>query len=254
MWRRRAVRWSSRAIILFLLFSVTGLFMPMSHAVWRAVLTVSATVSLLPPGPSGEEDPCQNLTGAVWTTDAQGQRRNDNFFLWPDEVYLRGGPENGSAGLPDGHYFYRVTTPDGDPLSEPRGVEVVGGVFLVQLAPFAESRFGVYKAWLSPRDDFPPYCSKTDVFRVSRNIERADPRAGESSDASSALSGGKGAGQDPISRPEPQEGPTGSPDEPLDFWQVFPDMALPTDDEGGDVEGAPRSSKIWVMPGAPMSE
>jgi len=124
------------------------------------------------PTPTPAPGECRALRGAIWTTDANGNRVNQNLYERKEDVYLNGGPDSGGGpGLPDGYYFYRVTTPGGDPLyGEPRVVQIVDGRFrnLVQLAPFDDSPNREYKVWLSALRDFPPSCSKTDNFRIKR--------------------------------------------------------------------------------------
>ncbi|MCC7354404.1 MAG: hypothetical protein IT330_11675 [Anaerolineae bacterium] len=125
------------------------------------------------PTPTPESGECRSLRGAIWTTDADGNAVNQNRYERKEDVYLNGGPDSAdNPGLPDGYYFYQVTTPGGEPLyGEPRIVRMVNGRFqnLVQLAPFDDSPNYEYKVWLSASRDFPPACSKTDNFRVKRS-------------------------------------------------------------------------------------
>jgi hypothetical protein len=142
-------------------------------------------------------------TGAIWTTDPFGERVNGNLFGNPRKVYLSGGPHRiGSAGLPDGIYYFQVTDPAGKQLlstddisdrmftvensyitsSDPgthkenddktRGMGVV-----IQLWPFSftPNKGGVYKVWVTHSDHyiegegvfgFIPSFSKTDNFKV----------------------------------------------------------------------------------------
>ena len=119
--------------------------------------------------------------GAIYTTNGDGERVNQNLYASKSDVYLNGGPQNAnSQGLPDGTYFYQVTDPSGATLlSEDvayfRQVAVVGGVVRgdidlslgggqhafgtadptngsvgVQLIPYADTpnAGGEYKVWL----------------------------------------------------------------------------------------------------------
>ena len=126
------------------------------------------------------------MSGAVFTTDANGNSVNQNIFASKQDVWLNGGPPHpGAAGLPDGTYVVGVTDPSGDSLLSPlplKSVVVTGGEFehRVQLAPFADSAHGVYKAWVTRAGDYPSNSvsarsgfdasrAKTDNFRVIGN-------------------------------------------------------------------------------------
>src|SRR5438105_893037 len=55
------------------------------------------------------------LPGAIFTTDSTCSGVDLNIYTNKDAVYLSGGPAHpGSASLPDGFYFVRVTDPNGD--------------------------------------------------------------------------------------------------------------------------------------------
>jgi hypothetical protein len=144
------------------------------------------------------------VTGAIWTTDPNGERVNGNLYTNPRDVYLAGGPhKKGAAGLPDGVYYFQVTDPLGktllstDSLSD-RMFEVKDGYvyrakppgthkwnpdktrgygIVVQLWPFTytPNKGGVYKVWVTKVDNysqgqgnfgFIPSLSKTDNFKV----------------------------------------------------------------------------------------
>ena len=72
--------------------------------------------------------------GAIFTTLPNGETVNSNVYTDKYNVYLSGGPQVGcsQAGLPDGEYYYQVTTPAGkvllseDPI-ECRTAVVVNG-------------------------------------------------------------------------------------------------------------------------------
>lgn len=114
--------------------------------------------------------------GAIYTSIADGSQVNQNLYEIKGDVYLNGGPQNqNSAGLPNGTYYFQVTTPNGVLLStDPaicRQLTVSGGsisgaagpcphtngVFNpnnnstpVQLVPFnnTTNAGGEYKVWL----------------------------------------------------------------------------------------------------------
>lgn len=76
--------------------------MPILLAVILAALTVLA-------GPG--------LSGAIFTSDINGSRVNQNHYSYRTDVYLNGGPNNAnSSGLPAGEYYFEVTDPSGKTL------------------------------------------------------------------------------------------------------------------------------------------
>jgi len=134
------------------------------------------------------------LTGAIWTTDAKGNRVNGNLFNNPRGVYLAGGPfKTFGLGLPDADYYFQVTDPAGkiicstDDIAN-RKFTVAGGVIsavdghdskvdrkrgglLVQLWPFDCTNVGGgFKVWVTRVEDwdggFISSLSKTDNFKV----------------------------------------------------------------------------------------
>lgn len=80
-----------------------------------------------------------NVSGAIFTTTANGSAVNANLFDSKCAVYLDGGPgphaPAHAAGLPDGDYYFQVTDPNGtqllstDPVSN-RRFHVAGGVIV----------------------------------------------------------------------------------------------------------------------------
>ena len=57
----------------------------------------------------------QNISGAIFTTTADGSTVNGNHYASKLDVYLNGGPQNCiSPGLPPGDYYFMVTNPPGD--------------------------------------------------------------------------------------------------------------------------------------------
>jgi len=172
---------SASIMLIVILFSLTGALLSTS----RAVLGTDS------------------VTGAIWTSDPDGERVNGNLYTNARKVYLAGGPhKEGSAGLPDGIYYFQVTDPPGktllstDDLSE-RKLEVKDGYIydidggthnwnhdttrgygiVVQLWPFAYTpkKGGVYKVWVTKVEHymegqgcfgFITSLSKTDNFKV----------------------------------------------------------------------------------------
>jgi hypothetical protein len=58
------------------------------------------------------------FSGAIYTTKSDGQTVNANLYDNKADVYLNGGPQNPQgSGLPDGVYYFQVTSPDGVLLS-----------------------------------------------------------------------------------------------------------------------------------------
>ncbi|MEQ1607305.1 MAG: carboxypeptidase-like regulatory domain-containing protein [Pyrinomonadaceae bacterium] len=122
----------------------------------------------------------QQFQGAIYTSAGDGSVVNQNIYSNKSDVYLNGGPQNQNGpGLPDGTYYFQVTTPSGDLLSTDnavcRQIKVVGGVISgadtlaaglcahpnglfnpnngstpVQLMPFSDTTNagGEYKVWL----------------------------------------------------------------------------------------------------------
>jgi hypothetical protein len=140
------------------------------------------TGGLNPGGPSA------NLTGAVFTTDGSCGGTDLNIYASKDDVYANGGPQNGNAaGLPDGAYYVRVTSPEGVLLGTSVGsadatpAHVTGGVFnaCYQLSAIlirasngqpgyddTSNAGGEYKMWISAVSTFENSETKTDNFKV----------------------------------------------------------------------------------------
>ena len=127
------------------------------------------------------------LSGAIFTTDVNGQLVNGNVqYAAQCDVYLDGGPgpnaPQKAAGLPDGNYYYQVTDPSGKKLlsndaAQNRCFTVTDGIITnqcavppvhgvgpsadhggltIQLCPYdrTPNPGGVYKVWATPVGDF----------------------------------------------------------------------------------------------------
>jgi hypothetical protein len=119
------------------------------------------------------------FSGAIYTSTGDGSTVNLNLYPSKDDVFLNGGPQNANSnGLPDGTYYFQVTTPNGTLLSTDNAVcrqlQVINGVIFgaspaagacahadgvvnsvtgakpVQLQPFDDTTNagGEYKVWL----------------------------------------------------------------------------------------------------------
>ena len=126
------------------------------------------------------------LSGAIFTTVADGSEVNYNIYQAKEDVYLDGGPgpgaPQGAAGLDDGRYVFQVTDPSGKTLlsTDPAGCRLfdvadgiitgVGGTgcqhvtgsdidhgaVTVQLMPYNDTpnNGGEYKVWVTMLDDY----------------------------------------------------------------------------------------------------
>ncbi|MDO8700498.1 MAG: hypothetical protein Q7J56_02470 [Deltaproteobacteria bacterium] len=137
----------------------------------------------------------QQVTGAIFTTNADSTFVNGNVYDFDEDVYLNGGPRPNApctaAGLPNGDYYFQVTDPSGatllstDPITN-RRVTVSGGLMVahsgthitgigkcndginhtdnitVQLMPFSltPNPGGEYKAWMTKVSDYAPTSTK----------------------------------------------------------------------------------------------
>lgn len=128
------------------------------------------------------------MPGAIFTTDGTCSGTNLNIYGAKGDVYLDGGPGHpGAAGLPDGSYYVKVTTPDGDLLGYTTTaiVHVTAGEFdqcyrledILVKASDASPGYddttnsgGEYKAWVSADPNFANNASKTDNFKVKTEV------------------------------------------------------------------------------------
>jgi len=139
------------------------------------------------------------LPGAIFTTNVNGTRVNQNSFPSKCDVYLDGGPglnaPQDAAGLPNGDYYFQVTDPSGKTLlsSDPvmnRQFHVDAGIITgvsgagnhgqgndidhppaqtIQLCQYDDTpnNGGVYKVWVTRIGDFIGDPTKVD-FRCAQ--------------------------------------------------------------------------------------
>ena len=149
------------------------------------ILMFSGQVLLAEANNNPNSNPNPN-PGAIWTTDGVGEKVNGNLYDLKTDVYLNGGPNGGgNAGLPDGDYYIKVTTPEGALLGSSLDtvqptVEVNGGLLpqknlwnILKKASNGETGYdtttnsgGEYKVWASMDSGFPNSSGKTDNFKV----------------------------------------------------------------------------------------
>src|SRR5687767_8667978 len=158
-------------------------FMKLTNKIFAAALAALA-LSMMTADALAAQAP---LTGAIFTTLADGTYVNANIYTAKEDVYLNGGPQPNApctaAGLPDGQYYFQVTDPSGkvllsiDPIQN-RNVEILAGVIVgpgltgthvmlptaecgsmtVPLMPFlgTPNPGGEYKVWMTRVDDYSP--------------------------------------------------------------------------------------------------
>jgi cysteine-rich repeat protein len=152
------------------------------------------------------------------TSTNDGSEVNENHYADKDDVYLDGGPGANApahaAALAPGDYYFQVTDPSGktvlssddvacrkfrinedlviDHLYASAGCTHDTGIdqdhdelgaITIGLAPFADSKNGVYKAWVTPVDKydggFVHRYSKTDNFKIGVADEEEAPTCGD---------------------------------------------------------------------------
>ncbi len=145
------------------------------------------------------------LTGAIFTTTEDGTIVNENHFECKEDVYLDGGPRDNapstSAALPEGDYYFQVTSPngatllssddidcrsfhidedgliddndpDGDGCGHEVGLDDDHDALTIQLFPFdtTPNPGGVYKVWVTRVEDYDPVAAaRTHGFIPSRS-------------------------------------------------------------------------------------
>ena len=143
------------------------------------------------------------LSGAIFTTTANGGAVNFNIYPSKEAVYLDGGPPPNApqtaAGLPDGTYVFQVTDPSGKTLlstdaakcrqftvaggiitgvvitgcEHATGADIDHGAMTVQLMPYADTpnNGGEYKAWATPVANYLEGCA---ALGVSNGLDVVD--------------------------------------------------------------------------------
>jgi hypothetical protein len=159
----------------------------------RALVAGLVLAALLVTG--GPPAQAQQVSGAIFTTLADGSEVNFNIYPNKEAVYLDGGPGPGApqdaAGLPDGTYVFQVTDPSGKTLlsTDParcRQFTVSGGIITgvvatgcehvtgldqdhgattVQLMPYLDTpnNGGEYKVLVTELSDFLAGCAALGV-------------------------------------------------------------------------------------------
>ena len=141
------------------------------------------------------------VSGAVWTTLADGSVVNGNIYDHKEDAYLNGGPARQctAAGLPDGDYYFQVTTPSGgtllstDDVAE-RKFRVSGGIVVaylgfthvvgtgkcgsvtIQLMPYLDTHNvgGESKVWVTPVEAYDPATATQPNFGFSPSESKTD--------------------------------------------------------------------------------
>jgi len=125
----------------------------------------------------------QQMSGALFTSDENCNAINGNIYQSKEAVFINGGPDGQGRGLPDGDYYVKVTSPNGDLLGTSGGatpVRVQAGRFVtcyrlwdIVQQPGGGQGFAdttnpgcEYKVWVSQNVAFPNNLSKTDNFKV----------------------------------------------------------------------------------------
>jgi len=165
---------------------------------WLAVAAAAA----LPLGMAVSAATAAGLSGAIFTTVADGSEVNFNIYPSKDAVYLDGGPGPGApqtaAGLPDGIYVFQVTDPSGktllstDPVqcrqftvtngiitstapspsgcAHVTGTDIDHGATTIQLLPYNDTPNpgGEYKVWVTMVSDYACNADLTTVDCTAR--------------------------------------------------------------------------------------
>lgn len=181
------------------------------HAVGVACLMAAAGCASSKEKTSGSEEAIGTaFKGAIFTTTKDGSKVDANIYEDCRDVYLNGGPKKGGPALPEGDYYFMVTSPSGGPPStllssdsvarrkvhvdssgefsaylggtHDTGTDTSDGSVTVQLWPFAKTPNpgNEYKAWLTPVDKYSPgdgtfgfihRWSKTDNFKCKPPVQ-----------------------------------------------------------------------------------
>jgi hypothetical protein len=140
------------------------------------------------------------LSGAIFTTNGACDGTDLNVYADKDAVYLDGGPRKaGSAGLPEGEYYVKVTEPDGTLLGTSIGASDETPVVVNSAGEFVTcyqlsailikasdgtpgyddtgNSGNEYKVWISTDPAFAGSDTKTDNFKVLGANEPPPPPA-----------------------------------------------------------------------------
>jgi cysteine-rich repeat protein len=142
------------------------------------------------------------LSGAIFTTLADGSAVDANIYESKADVYLDGGPGDqapaSAAALPEGDYYFQVTDPSGRILlsldavecrqfhvnaagfidavgggacAHATGIDVDHGALTVQLMPYADTPNpgGVYKAWVTRVEEYDAGFARFHGFRPAES-------------------------------------------------------------------------------------
>jgi hypothetical protein len=152
------------------------------HFGWGIAALALSVVGFMAPATASAQ-----MSGAIFTTNAACDGTNVNIYSDRQDVYLDGGPRKaGSAGLPDGNYYVKVTDPSGQTLlgsTTTASVVVSGGEFAqcyqlwaILTQPDSSPGYaltpnngGEYKVWASQDSGFPSNATKTDNFKVKED-------------------------------------------------------------------------------------
>lgn len=141
------------------------------------------------------------ISGAIYTSIADGSTVNANLYDAKEDVYLNGGPPLNApctaGGIDDDDYYFQVTSPDGKTLLSSDSVferqfRVIDGVIKVylgtthdigsgncpgaisiRLIPYANTpnNGGVYKVWITRVSDYHTSCPTTGNSRRLRILD-----------------------------------------------------------------------------------
>jgi hypothetical protein len=190
------------------------------------------------------------LTGAIFTTDSTCTGVNKNIYETKKDVFLNGGPQNNNlaaAGLTDGFYYVKITSPSGDLLGTSIGTGINIGGLDDQVLQVVNGSFvtcqrlwdiliknsdgstgydntpnpgGEYKVWVSTVPTFDNDDTKTDNFKIKINCDSGGNDCG-GGPPQSAISGVKFLDKDASGTQDPGE--LG-----LENWVIQITVTLPT--------------------------
>jgi len=168
----------------------------------RVLLTLVLALVMAVPFLTSTRRVSANLTGAIYTTDRNGNPVNANIFNDCCDVCLNGGPTHCSSGsgLPPGDYYFQVTNPSGSVLLSSDGIDqrkftvnadgfmsaylgtpgapgscaheigialcAAQGAICIQLMPFSQTPNpgNEYKVWVTPVGEYDPTTASVSPF------------------------------------------------------------------------------------------